>query len=105
MENKRLTQLTEFLKTEPNDPFLKYAIATEYVSMGEYSMAKSHFEQLRSEHPDYLATYYHLALTFLQLGDEEGAIETLETGIPLARQAGNRKAENEMREVLDDLID
>ena len=103
MENKRLAQLTEFLKAEPNDPFLKYAIATEYVSMGKFSTAKDHFEHLKLEHPDYVATYYHLAQTLLNLGDEEGAIDVLREGLPVAKSAGDRKAENELREVLEDL--
>ena len=102
MENKRLAQLKEFLKAEPNDPFLKYAIATEFVSMGDFETARDHFEALKNEHPDYIGTYYHFAQTLLNLGDEAGAIEVLKEGIPIAQAAGNRKAVNEMREVLED---
>lgn len=31
MSNARITRLLEFLENEPNDPFLNYALATEYV--------------------------------------------------------------------------
>lgn len=105
MENKRLAQLTEFLKAEPNDPFLKYAIATEYVSMGDFPTAKNHFDLLVKDHPDYVATYYQLAQACLHLGEEEEAITALKIGIPIAQKANNRKAVNEMREVLEDLED
>eukprot|EP01035_Chromulina_nebulosa_P000848 gene848-1146_t len=34
MENKRVIQLKQFLADTPNDAFLNYALAIEYVGMG-----------------------------------------------------------------------
>ena len=33
--NERIEQIKTFLKDTPNDPFLSYALATEYVSLGQ----------------------------------------------------------------------
>jgi hypothetical protein len=35
MELSRLDKLLEFIKNEPNDEFLKYALATEYLRLNQ----------------------------------------------------------------------
>ena len=35
MQSTRLTKLLEFLESDPNDPFVLYALATEYNSSNE----------------------------------------------------------------------
>ena len=39
MEMNRLEKLLEFIKSEPNDEFLKYALATEYLRLNETNKA------------------------------------------------------------------
>ena len=53
----RLDQLNEFLKETPEDPFLKYAIAAEYLKLNDEQEARRRFEQLIDSNPDYVGTY------------------------------------------------
>ncbi len=60
MEISRLEKLLEFIKNEPNDEFLKYALATEYLRLGQTDRSLSYYEDLIANHPSYTGTYYHL---------------------------------------------
>src|SRR6185437_6082447 len=60
MQINRLDKLLEFIKNEPEDPFLKYALATEYLRLGQTGQALAYFENLVTKHPAYGGTYYHL---------------------------------------------
>ena len=44
--NERIEQIKTFLKDTPNDPFLSYALATEYVSLGQDTSALKLFLML-----------------------------------------------------------
>jgi len=89
--NERLQQLLGFLEKEPNDPFLLYAIATEYRNH-DTEKAKVYFEQLLHEHDQYLPTYYHAAHLFFDLGEDERAKEIYEQGIALAEKQDEKMA-------------
>lgn len=94
--NTRLQQLFTFLEQEPNDPFIIYAIATEYRN-SDLEKAKSYFEQLLNDHESYLATYYHAAHLFFELGEDHRAKEVYEKGIALAEKQGEKMALRELR--------
>ncbi len=99
----RLEQLQDFLKEDPNDPFLKYAIATEYKSMNELEKALITFQSLMEAHPNYVPTYYHLGKTLEALNRNEEAIEIYEKGITIAMQMKDMHAARELREALQQL--
>jgi lipoprotein NlpI len=46
MHRNRLQKLLEFYQNEPNDPFLKYALATEYLNSNEPDQALFYYEDL-----------------------------------------------------------
>ena len=50
MQISRLQKLLEFLENEPNDPFLKYALATEYLRLNETEKALTYYEGLIKNH-------------------------------------------------------
>ncbi|HYH55968.1 MAG TPA: tetratricopeptide repeat protein [Anseongella sp.] len=101
MKNARLEQLTEFLKNQPGDPFLKYAIATEYLKLDLDSLALEGFERLVAEHPAYLGTYYHLGKLYEKLGKTAEAAETYRQGMEVARRQDNPRALAELRGAWD----
>lgn len=101
MHHIRLQKLLEFLKNEPNDPFLKYALATEYFNMKDYDQALSYYEDLVSVHPDYVGTYYHLGKLYELLGRKPDAIEIYRTGMNVARKAGDNHAYSELQTVFN----
>mgnify|MGYP000011406621 FL=1 len=99
MSNTRISRLLEFLENEPNDPFLNYALATEYVVLGERALALTYFEDLISKHPDYVGTYYHLGKLYETLGRKEEAITTYKNGIEVATKQQNAHARSELQAV------
>lgn len=96
MHAERITQLLNFLKAEPNDPFLLYALATEYVK-DEPTKALAFFEKLLNEHPDYVPTYYHAAALYDEMGLQEKAGKAYRLGMEKAREANDRHALRELQ--------
>lgn len=97
MQNTRLQKLLDFLENEPNDPFLKYALATEYLSLNQVETALAYYEELVNNHPDYVGTYYHLAKLYDSLGRKEDAIKTYQQGMQKARDARDNHAYSELQ--------
>lgn len=96
MHAERITQLLKFLEAEPNDPFLLYALATEYVKH-QPDKALAFFEKLLNEHPDYVPTYYHAAALYNELGLQDKAGRSYRAGIEKAREAGDSHALRELQ--------
>ncbi len=105
MQANRLEKLLEFIKKEPGDPFLKYALATEYLRLGETDKALSYYEELVTKHPDYTGTYYHLGKLYEALGRRQDAINIYETGMKTTRAKNDNHAFAELRAVYDELIE
>ncbi len=101
----RLDQLNEFLKESPEDPFLKYAIAAEYLKQEDEREAMARFESLVQTHPDYVGTYYHLGKLYEKLNNPELAINTYRSGMEIARKSRNFHALGELQGALSFLTD
>ena len=99
MQAERLQKLLEFLKNEPNDEFLQYALATEYLRLNQTDQALYYYEKLVNEHPNYVGTYYHLGKLYETLNRKPDAIATYEQGIAVARQARDNHALSELQAV------
>lgn len=95
--SNRLQQLIEFLKESPGDAFLTYALATEYLKLGETGNALKHYEKLVRDHPDYVGTYYHLGKLYEALGKKADAVVTYESGMQAARNKRDMHALSELR--------
>ena len=70
METNRLDKLLAFIKNEPEDPFLKYALATEYLRLNETDNALAYYEDLIKNHAGYVGTYYHLGKLYEALAEK-----------------------------------
>ena len=90
MNNERIQQLIRFVQEEPNEPFNIYALAIEYIAV-QPAQARLYFDQLLTEHPDYLPTYYHAAALYAELEERERAAKLYEKGIALARIQNKQK--------------
>lgn len=102
MATERIKQLERFFAEEPGDPFNRYALALEYRHV-DPEKARSFFEALLQEHPDYLPAYYHAAQFFQISGDRPKAIRLFEEGISLARKTNDLKTLRELRSALDEM--
>ena len=95
--NDRLQQLHSFLKENPDDPFLNYALATEYLKSGNAREALQYYEGLVANHPDYIGTYYHLGKLYEGLNREADAIATYEKGMHHAQAKRDMHAFSELQ--------
>jgi len=103
MQVDRLNKLLEFLKNEPDDEFLLYALATEYLRLNRVDEALSYYERLVNDHPKYVGTYYHLGKLYEALNRKDDALKTYETGIKTAREARDNHALSELQSVYNQL--
>ena len=103
MNQSRLDQLELFYKEDPNDPFNIYALANEYKSV-DHGKAQKYFEILLQNHSNYIATYYHLAHLYIDLGKEDLAKETFEKGIEIAIENHETFALRELKSAYDEFM-
>ncbi|MBK0381111.1 tetratricopeptide repeat protein [Mucilaginibacter segetis] len=99
MDTSRLDKLLAFIQNEPNDEFLKYALATEYLRLNETEKALAYYEDLVNNHPDYTGTYYHLGKLYEALGRTDDAISIYEKGMSITKQKRETHAFSELQAV------
>jgi Tfp pilus assembly protein PilF len=101
----KIEKLKSFLATSPQDPFLKHALALEYIKLGNEQEALSLFLDILAQDPDYIGSYYHLARLLERIGKNEDARHWYEKGMGAAKLAGDRTAYNELQAAYEDLMD
>jgi tetratricopeptide (TPR) repeat protein len=104
MEISRLDKLLEFIKNEPNDEFLKYALATEYLRLNQTDKALEFYEDLVTNHPNYTGTYYHLGKLYEALNRTEDAVVIYETGMKITKEKRDNHAFSELQAVYREAI-
>jgi tetratricopeptide (TPR) repeat protein len=97
MQSTRLNKLLAFLSTEPNDPFILYALATEYNSLNDTEQAFYYYLKLVEEHPSYIGTYYHLGKLYQKQGETDKAVAIYQLGMQRSREKGDRHAFSELQ--------
>lgn len=99
----RLESLLEMLEQQPFDSFLLYGIALEYMAMNDDEKAEEYFKELLEADPGYVSAYMQYASLKINQNEIEEARFLLRKGIKLAREKNDRKALNEMEDLLDEL--
>ena len=99
----RLQQLLAFYADDPADAFIVYALATEY-RVQEPERAWEYYQKLLTEHPDYVGTYYHAGKLLEQFGKKNEAEKVYQTGLMVARKAGQQHAASELRQALNSCL-
>ncbi|NDC41957.1 MAG: hypothetical protein EBZ77_10465 [Chitinophagia bacterium] len=102
--NDRIAKLKAYLAESPSDPFLKHALALEYVKLGDDATAIAYFEQNAAQSPTYVATYYHLAKALERMKETAKAMVAYEEGMMQAKQAGDNHTYSELRSAYEDLV-
>lgn len=100
----RIARIKEFLKTSPDDSFLKHALALEHIKLNDDQEARRLFEELLAHEPEYVGSYYHLGRLLERAGKPEEAMAVYEKGMEMAKAAQDKHAYNELQAALDDLI-
>jgi|SRR6516225_3912183 Tfp pilus assembly protein PilF len=101
---ERIDQLKEFLVANPRDHFAQHALALEYVKRGEDAKARILFEEILTDDPGYIGSYYHLAKLFERTGELSLAINCYEKGMSAAKGAGDDHAYNELHAAYEELL-
>ena len=99
----RLAQLLTFLKEDPSDSFLLFAVAKEHEKLGNNTKALSYYEILKEKDPDYIGLYYHLGKILEVLEHPKIAISTYKEGIHLAKRKSDFHAASELNGALEAL--
>jgi tetratricopeptide (TPR) repeat protein len=101
MEKSRQEVLQEFLAANPNDSFVRYGLAQEYVKSGQPEKAVEQFRELIRLNPNYAAAYYHAGQTLEKLGHREDARAIYSEGIQITMRTGDQHAQSELQAALD----
>ena len=100
----RIEILKGFLEENPKDSFSRYALALEYVKLGQHDDAVREFETVKTSDPDYVATYFQLGQLYQKLGKAHEAEKTFRTGITVATKAGDDHTRSELEGALEGLL-
>jgi tetratricopeptide (TPR) repeat protein len=99
----RKQQLEELLAEDPNDPFLHYGLAMEYISTGDDEEAVRRLQVMFAATPEYVPSYLQAGQALTRLGRIEQAREVYQRGIVQARKHGEQHAAEEMQGLMDSL--
>jgi predicted Zn-dependent protease len=94
--SSRLEQLLVMLQEDPNDSFVRYAVAVEYAAAGNNTEAIARIEALIADQPDYLGAYYKLGQLLEANDNAERALEVYRLGAELAKRQNNVKTLGEL---------
>ncbi len=96
----RIDALKGFLEEDPNDSFSRYALAMEYLKLGQHDAGITEFNTIVEKDPAYVATYYQLAKAYEREGRLPEAVQTYRKGVEVATQAADLHTRDELREAL-----
>jgi Tfp pilus assembly protein PilF len=102
---EKIEKLKTFLNNSPEDPFLKHALALEYIKLGNDLLARQLFLEILNRDPDYIGTYYHLGHLMERAGEFENARSWYEKGMVAAKNAGDLHVYNELKAAYEDLTE
>lgn len=95
--------LKQFVEAKPDDCFVRYGLAQEYVNMGLLEDAAAEFGKILEINPGYQAAYYHGGQTLRKLGRIAEARARYQKGIEVAAQSGDLHAKSELEAALEEL--
>ena len=100
----RIKKISEYLQKDPNDNFLRHALALEYIKQGDDDKAQKLFEDILSASPNYIGSYYHLGKLLEKNKMTSEAIACYEKGMIAAKTANDQHAYNELQAAYEDLV-
>lgn len=100
---ERIEKIKAMLGDQPEDSFLKHALALEYIKLGNDETARQLFEEILNKEPGYIGSYYHLAKLLERNSLTNEAIQVYERGMEEAKLAGDNHALGELRGAYEEL--
>jgi thioredoxin-like negative regulator of GroEL len=99
----RRAQIEALLQAEPQDLFLRYALAMEHVAEDDIDAALDLFASLRAADPPYVPAFFMAGQQLTKRGRIDEARAILRDGIDQARLQGDGHAAGEMSQFLASL--
>ena len=96
----RKAMIVDMLQKEPEDVFLNYALAMEYLGVDNLAAAIHQFEKTLQIDPNYLPCFYQLGQVNEKLDDPDKALDYYKQGADLARSQNNHKALGELQRAI-----
>ena len=103
--NPRIEQLKEFLKEDPTDSFLIYALSLEYAKENRKDLAIESLLSLLEIDKNYLAVYYQLGKLYESITEIEKASKYFDEGMLIAKIQGNNKTYSELKEAKNVMLE
>ena len=103
MSTTRREKIEAMLKDDPDDVFLRYSLALELESAGEWEAGLAILEDLARGEPAYVPAFHMAAQHLVKRGRVADARRSLREGIEAARRQGEAHAAGEMSELLASL--
>ena len=100
MSTTRREKIEALLRDDPGDVFLRYSLALELESTGEWEAGLGILEDLGRGAPPYVPALQMAGQFLAARGQVEDARRALREGIEAARGQGNTHAAGEMAELL-----
>jgi tetratricopeptide (TPR) repeat protein len=100
----RVKKIYALLKTNPDDNFLKHVLALESIKLGNDAEARKLFEEILTNDPGFVGSYYHLGRLLERNNESELAIKCYEKGMTIAKKTGESRAYNELKAAYEELI-
>ena len=99
----RLEKIRALLQADPQDTFLRYALAMELKSTNQYDESRQVFEDLMRGSPPHVPSFFMCGQMFVEQELVNDARSVLRVGIEEARKQGDSHAAGEMSEFLSSL--
>lgn len=96
----RREKLEVLLQDDPDDSFLRYAVAMEHKSEGDPTQALVLLQDVLERDPKYVAAYFQAAQLMADGNQVDPARDLLQRGIGVAERAGDSHAAGEMQGLL-----
>lgn len=97
----RREMLEEFVASDPNDSFSRYALALEFEKEGRDEDAISGLQEVLARDASYVAAYYQLGRMLARAGKTDEATDVYRRGLDEARKAKDQRTVSEIQEALE----
>jgi Flp pilus assembly protein TadD len=96
MASTRLELLHSMVEQKPQDAFVRYALAMEYVNSGDLAGAVTQFTELLKHNPTYAAGYFQGGQALANLGRTDEARDLFKRGIDVTTASGDEHTRSEL---------
>jgi tetratricopeptide (TPR) repeat protein len=100
-EKSRLEQFKELVELDPSDAYSRYALAMEYMSVGNFDESLRQLQEVIRLEPDNHTACFQAGVACRKTGNVEGAKRFWKRGIEAAQRKGDSHAVDKMIEALE----